>query len=290
MRAAGGPCARRGMLDAGARSRHDVVGTHRSKERLSAAAQRCRAGLVVVSLKDVSHGSGKKIGNGSTVHHPRSSHILSQRPCNHRRGHHQRQKSEVGPPVDPLPTRRQWSGLQVLQEGVHECLMVGTVDCKILQCAAGSDAVWRGRFRRELDAVARRTDRVAAERGAAVPAGAGVRRKLGHRAPGAGSSRLLQCGRGSFGGPARYTPQRAPGPTPRPAPVRGRLGSCTLFPPTSLTGGAGPAPVLEPRDGALTTLHRIVVVRLQFERLLLVDADGPGGGGVRLPCVGRLAV
>ena len=67
MRAAGGPCARRGMLDAGARSRHDVVGTHRSKERLSAAAQRCRAGLVVVSLKDVSHGSGKKIGNGSTV-------------------------------------------------------------------------------------------------------------------------------------------------------------------------------------------------------------------------------
>ena len=67
MRAAGGPCARRGMLDAGARSRHDVVGTHRSKERLSAAAQRCRAGLVVVSLKDVSHGSGKKIGSGSTV-------------------------------------------------------------------------------------------------------------------------------------------------------------------------------------------------------------------------------
>ena len=52
MRAAGGPCARRGMLDAGARSRHDVVGTHRSKERLSAAAQRCRAGLVVVNLKD----------------------------------------------------------------------------------------------------------------------------------------------------------------------------------------------------------------------------------------------
>ena len=67
MRAAGGPCARRGMLDAGARSRHDVVGTHRSKERLSAAAQRCRAGLVVVSLKDVSHGSGKKFGNGTTV-------------------------------------------------------------------------------------------------------------------------------------------------------------------------------------------------------------------------------
>ena len=67
MRAAGGPCARRGMLDAGARSRHDVVGTHRSKERLSAAAQRCRAGLVVVSLKDVSHGSGKKFGSGSTV-------------------------------------------------------------------------------------------------------------------------------------------------------------------------------------------------------------------------------
>ena len=67
MRAAGGPCARRGMLDAGARSRHDVVGTHRSKERLSAAAQRCRAGLVVVSLKDVSHGSGKKFGSLATV-------------------------------------------------------------------------------------------------------------------------------------------------------------------------------------------------------------------------------
>ena len=61
MWAVGGPCARRGMLDAGARSRHDVVGTHRSKERLSAAAQRCRAGLVVVSLKDVSHGSGKNV-------------------------------------------------------------------------------------------------------------------------------------------------------------------------------------------------------------------------------------
>ena len=68
MRAAGGPCARRGMLDAGARSRHDVVGTHRSKERLSAAAQRCRAGLVVVSLKDGSHGSGKNLGYWSTVY------------------------------------------------------------------------------------------------------------------------------------------------------------------------------------------------------------------------------
>ena len=45
----------------------DVVGTHRSKERLSAAAQRCRAGLVVVSLKDGSHGSGKKLGYWSTV-------------------------------------------------------------------------------------------------------------------------------------------------------------------------------------------------------------------------------
>ena len=67
MRAAGGPCARRGMLDAGARSRHDVVGTHRSKERLSAAAQRCRAGLVVVSLKDVRHGCGKKFENYATV-------------------------------------------------------------------------------------------------------------------------------------------------------------------------------------------------------------------------------
>ena len=158
------------------------------------------------------------------------------------------------------------------------------------ESCARSDAVWRGRWRRVLDAVARRTDRVAVARGAAVRAGAGVRRKLGHRAPAAVSSRSLQCGRGSFGGPARYAPQRAPGPTPRPAPVRGRPGSCTLFPPTSLTGGAGPVPVLEPRDGALTTLHRIVVVRLQFERLLLVDADGPGGGGVRLLCVGRLAV
>lgn len=70
MRAAGGPCARRGMLDAGARSRHDVVGTHRSKERLSAAAQRCRAGLVVVSLKDVSHvvpEIGRRRGRGPEV-------------------------------------------------------------------------------------------------------------------------------------------------------------------------------------------------------------------------------
>ena len=47
--------------------RHDVVGAHHSKERLSAAAQRCRAGLVVVSLKDVSHGSGKKFGSLATV-------------------------------------------------------------------------------------------------------------------------------------------------------------------------------------------------------------------------------
>ena len=52
MRAAGGPCARRGMLDAGARSRHDVVGTHRSKERLSAPAQRGRAGLVASAFKE----------------------------------------------------------------------------------------------------------------------------------------------------------------------------------------------------------------------------------------------
>ena len=66
--AAQGPCARRGVLDAGVGSRRDVVGAHRSKERLSAAAQRCRAGLVVVSLKDVSHGSGKKFGSGSTVY------------------------------------------------------------------------------------------------------------------------------------------------------------------------------------------------------------------------------
>ena len=48
MRAAGGPCARRGMLDAGARSRHDVVGTHRSKERLSASAWRSGAGVIVI--------------------------------------------------------------------------------------------------------------------------------------------------------------------------------------------------------------------------------------------------
>ena len=40
------------MLDAGARSRHDVVGTHRSKERLSAAAQRCRAGLLSSAFKE----------------------------------------------------------------------------------------------------------------------------------------------------------------------------------------------------------------------------------------------
>ena len=65
MRAAGGPCARRGMLDAGARSRHDVVGTHRSKERLSAAAQRCRAGLVVVSLKGQVSALSEKPNSGS---------------------------------------------------------------------------------------------------------------------------------------------------------------------------------------------------------------------------------
>ena len=67
MWAARGPCARRGVLDAGVGSRRDVVGAHRSKERLSAPARRGRAGPVVVGLKDVSHGSGKKIGSGSTV-------------------------------------------------------------------------------------------------------------------------------------------------------------------------------------------------------------------------------
>ena len=82
MRAAGGPCARRGMLDAGARSRHDVVGTHRSKERLSAAAQRCRAGLVVVSLKDGSHGRKKfRI----LEHRVLPPHVLAY--CSHRRAH-----------------------------------------------------------------------------------------------------------------------------------------------------------------------------------------------------------
>ena len=42
-----GPCARRGVLDAGVGSRRDVMGAHRSKERLSAPAQRGRRGLVV---------------------------------------------------------------------------------------------------------------------------------------------------------------------------------------------------------------------------------------------------
>ena len=44
---------------AGVESRHDVVGAHRSKERLSAPAQRGRAGLVVVSLQGPSHRYGK---------------------------------------------------------------------------------------------------------------------------------------------------------------------------------------------------------------------------------------
>ena len=55
MRAVGGTRAQRGVLDAGVESRHDVVGAHRSKERLSAPAQRGRAGLVVVSLQGPSH-------------------------------------------------------------------------------------------------------------------------------------------------------------------------------------------------------------------------------------------
>ena len=53
-----GPCARRGVLDAGVGSRRDVMGAHRSKERLSAPAQRGRAGLVVVSLQGPSHRYG----------------------------------------------------------------------------------------------------------------------------------------------------------------------------------------------------------------------------------------
>ena len=65
--AARGPCARRGVLDAGVGSRRDVVGAHRSKERLSAAAQRCRAGLVVVSLQGAGHGDGKNWPIWSTV-------------------------------------------------------------------------------------------------------------------------------------------------------------------------------------------------------------------------------
>ena len=61
MRAVQGPCAGRGVVDAGVESRHDVVGAHHSKERLSAAAQRCRAGLVVVSLKTSAMAPEKKL-------------------------------------------------------------------------------------------------------------------------------------------------------------------------------------------------------------------------------------
>ena len=67
MRAVQGPCAGRGVVDAGVGSRHDVVGAHRSKERLSAPAPRGRAGLVVASLQGPSHGSGRKFGSRSTV-------------------------------------------------------------------------------------------------------------------------------------------------------------------------------------------------------------------------------
>ena len=59
MWAARGPCARRGVLDAGVGSRRDVVGAHRSKERLSAPAQRGRAGLVVVSLQGAAMATGE---------------------------------------------------------------------------------------------------------------------------------------------------------------------------------------------------------------------------------------
>ena len=77
MRAVQGPCARRGMLDAGARSRHDVVGTHRSKERLSAPAQRGRAGLVVVSLQGAGHGDGKNWPIWSMMVKPREKNTKS---------------------------------------------------------------------------------------------------------------------------------------------------------------------------------------------------------------------
>ena len=52
MRAARGPCGGRGVVDAGARSWHDVAGTHRSKERLSAPAERGRAGLMSSAFKE----------------------------------------------------------------------------------------------------------------------------------------------------------------------------------------------------------------------------------------------
>ena len=68
-----GPCARRGVLDAGVGSRRDVVGAHRSKERLSAPAQRGRAGLVVVSLQGAGHGDGKNWPIWSTVSWPDST-------------------------------------------------------------------------------------------------------------------------------------------------------------------------------------------------------------------------
>jgi len=67
MRAVRGPCARRGVLDAGVGSRRDVMGAHRSKERLSASAQRGRRGLVVESLQGASHAYGKNRAIRSTV-------------------------------------------------------------------------------------------------------------------------------------------------------------------------------------------------------------------------------
>ena len=67
MRAVQGPCAGRGVVDAGVGSRHDVVGAHHSKERLSAPARGGRAGLVVVSLQGPSHGFGQILAIWSTV-------------------------------------------------------------------------------------------------------------------------------------------------------------------------------------------------------------------------------
>ena len=72
MRAVQGPCAGRGVVDAGVGSRHDVVGAHHSKERLSAPARGGRAGLVVVSLQGPSHGFGQILAIWSTVNAPTS--------------------------------------------------------------------------------------------------------------------------------------------------------------------------------------------------------------------------
>ena len=77
MWAARGPCARRGVLDAGVGSRRDVVGAHRSKERLSAPAQRGRAGLVVVSLQGAGHGDGKNWPIWSMMVKPREKNTKS---------------------------------------------------------------------------------------------------------------------------------------------------------------------------------------------------------------------